>query len=321
MRSILIGFIVFMLSVADVSAQLLGIRLPQAPRSECDYCQCSQGLSPLEAGASGIRFEVRSLSLGNRYQGATKLPNPNGVNESYLTNQLLFFYHIEATPLTVVANMPYVIRRARTYPEDGSTSIITPIANGVGDVSLLVRAIDQSSWDDALVVLSISAGVKLPTGSTDRHFGDEFMDIDLQPGSGSVDLLLGGGAIWSMDRTTMGLNLLGGITGTGARGHRYGDYLNGELSARYRIVPDDVAMSALFATLGIGAETRATEVQDGAVLDDSGGSILYLAPGLQYHLNELLSIDAKIEIPLHQYLSGEQFGETYRFVGGLQWLL
>src|SRR5512140_625539 len=71
--------------------------------SHCDYCQCAQGISPLETGSSGIRFDVRSLYRGAAYDGSVKQPNPSGSHESYLTNQLIVNYQIAESPFTVSA--------------------------------------------------------------------------------------------------------------------------------------------------------------------------------------------------------------------------
>lgn len=321
MKSIIVSVCILLCSVVSASAQWCNLHLPASPLSECDYCECSQGLTALEAGGSGIRYEVRSLLLGSKYEGSNSIPNPDNLHESYLTNQFTFFYRFSETPLTAVVNVPYVVRTASDFPEDGGTKIVSPSANGFGDLSLMLRASDQTSWDDALVVLSATAGVKLPTGSTDRQFAGEYMDIDLQPGSGSTDWLAGVGAIWSRERWTFGINALAGFTGTGVRGHRYGNYANADVGARFRLLPDEAASTALFLTFACGGEIRAKETQDGTPIDDSGGSIFFVAPGLRVHFSDVFSFDARAEIPVRQYLNGEQFGQSYRLTGGVQWML
>src|SRR5258708_4681187 len=80
--------------------------------SECDYCQCSQGISPFETGSTGIRLEGRSLYRGVAYNGSEKQPNPNDIYESYLTSQLVVNYRAPESPFTFSALIPYVVRQA-----------------------------------------------------------------------------------------------------------------------------------------------------------------------------------------------------------------
>jgi hypothetical protein len=177
-----------------------------------------------------------------------------------------------------------------------------------------------STGSEAMTIISLSGGVKLPTGRTDFMHDGEYLDSHLQPGSGSTDIVLGTSILWTLDRTTFVTNILGSFPGTGARGHRFGNYINADLTGRYRIIASEDNFSTLAVTLGLSGELRAQETQDGVLLDDSGGSVLYLSPGVQWTVSEKISLEASYHLPVYHYLGGTQLGESYRIMGGAQYL-
>src|SRR5580700_3070961 len=63
--------------------------------SECDFCQCSMGISPLVAmGGSSIRYDARYTELGTIYQNGVRQPNPDNHVQQFLTQVLSFNYQI-----------------------------------------------------------------------------------------------------------------------------------------------------------------------------------------------------------------------------------
>jgi len=349
MKFVIYLLVIFMLA-QTADAQFCSSRLPQSPLSECDYCIASQGVSPLEAGSSGIRWDIRSLYLGRPYSGTIKQPS-DGESESYLTNQFTGFYRI-TNALTAVVMVPYTIRsanepmmsgdrtiaaaRSKGSVQDVVTNVDTTFhqvrSSGLGDIIAMMRytlikfsassAEDEmiSTGSSAMTIISFSGGVKLPTGRTDFMSDGEYLDSHLQPGSGSTDIVLGTSLLWSLDRTTIATNILGSFPGTGARGHRFGNYINADLTGRYRILASEDNFSTLAVTLGLCGELRSHETQDGTLVDDSGGSVLYLSPGIQWIASERISFEASYHLPIYHYLGGTQLGESYRMMGGIQYL-
>ena len=296
--------------------------------SKCDYCQCSQGISPMETGSTGIRFDIGSLYLGAPYTGSARQPNPDNVNESFLTNRITLSYRISTSPFTVSLGVPYVVRKSEE-PGGNGLPLQTFKADGIGDIVTTVRFNHKHYIDESMVAFSISAGAKLATGKSDLTLlSGGYLDPDLQPGTGTTDMLFGAAGFWSLDRIGVGANATVGIvTGRGApeaggQYHKYGNYINGEINARYRIVPAEINESNLSLTLGLGAETRAHETSGGRQIENSGGSIIYIAPGFKYIISASMSADGVVQIPIHQYLGGNgQLGQNYRILAGMQYLL
>ena len=109
--------------------------------------------------------------------------------------------------------------------------------------------------------------------------------------------------------------------------HKFGNYLIGEITARYRIIPAEINESNLSVTLGLGGETHGKETVDGQSVTASGENLIYITPGLKYIISMKMSLDGSIEIPIYQYegwdpaTGSHQLGQTYRIIAGLQYLL
>jgi hypothetical protein len=309
-------------------------QIPSFPQiiSECDYCGCSQGISPLETGSTGIRYEFRSLALGAQYTGSQKQPNPFDESENFTTNQLTLFYHISPeVPITLSVSLPYVSRVAEEAEDNGL--LASTKTSGIGDIIFFARYHHHHYSDEATIGLSFGAGIKLPTGRADiTGIDGALIDPDLRPGTGTTDILLSISGLWSVDKLGFSGNLDGGIiTGRGAQMdsggyHKYGNWINGDITARYRIVPNDISESNLYLLLGLGAEYRAHETLGSDEIAVSGGSIIYLASGLRYIISTAIAADASIQIPLYQNLgfdpadpSSNQRGQKFRIVAGLQY--
>jgi hypothetical protein len=327
--------VVFVLSFSVAGkAQFLPSIASQDPISKCDYCGCAQGISPIETGSTGVRIEYTTLDLGVPYYGSTKQPNPANQNEIFQTERASFYYRFTGSPLTASLEIPYVERQSKVPQDNGGIPLIVSNGNGVGDIIARLRYTHQHYVDESTIAYSASFGIQLPTGRTDfTDASGGHLDPDLQPGAGTTNFLFGGSIFLSFDRMGFGASASAGIlTGKGApedsgQFHKYGNFLSGEIDFRYRILPAEISESNLSVILALGAETRGHETQGGQDITASGGSLIYIAPGLKYIVSQGISADASFHIPLYQYLgwdpaSGDfQMGESYRFVAGMQFTL
>jgi hypothetical protein len=335
MKSVIPFFPVILVFLFSISkAQILPSIALQDPISKCDYCGCAQGISPLETGSTGMRIEYTTLDLGAPYYGSAKQPNPANQNEIFQTERVSLYYRIPASPLTASLEVPYVERQSKVPQGDPSMPLIISNGSGVGDIIARIRYTHQHYIDESTIAYSGAFGIQLPTGQTNIKTADGgYLDPDLQPGAGTTNFLFGGNIFWSFDRIGIGMSASAGIlTGKGApedsgQFHKYGNFLAGEINFRYRIIPSEVSESNLSIVLGLGAETRGHETQGGQEITASGGSLIYLAPGLKYIISQGISADASFHIPLYQYLGWDpisgnfQMGESYRFVAGMQFTL
>ncbi|MDP4198674.1 MAG: hypothetical protein Q8922_10080 [Bacteroidota bacterium] len=288
--------------------------------SECDFCMCSQGISPLEMGGTGMRYDIRYTELSHEFRNGERVANTSNAVATYLTNQFALNYAI-ASRAIVSAILPVARKSEHAADPDGTVHAITN--DGLGDISLLARynVLSDRTCGSACIA-SITGGVKLANGSTGLRDGEMPADPDVQLGTGTTDLLIGAGYLRGFEDWSIGANVLAGIRGfgPGASGHLYGNNLNYDVTARYRISnawshSSDIPV---FAALGVRGEWRGYEVQDGQRIDNSGGDVTYVAPGLQVFFADRIALDATVWLPFVHALNGDQIGETIKILAGIQ---
>ena len=76
----------------------------------------------------------------------------------------------------------------------------------------------------------------------------------------------------------------------------------------------------IFAALAISGELRAHETQDGEIIPNSGGNVVYLSPGLQIFFSPSFSFEVSFQQPIIHALNGDQLGETFRVLSGIQYM-
>ncbi len=297
----------------------------------CDYCLLGQGISPLQTQTgAGIRVSPRYTLLDNVYDGDNEVSNP-GVKEKYWTTDVAGFYSVNDR-LLVLVNVP--LRKT-----DGDGELVdgpngeperedsTGGASGLGDVSVLARyrLFARHSPLGSTLIAGV-VGIKLPTGSTNQHNDQgEYLDSHLQLGTGSTDALLGLSFDHAMDRASLSANALFSFAGdgeTGDQSHRFGNSVNYDVTAKYRIAPAGMApeQSAWFASLGINGEAREHEHLDGDRVGDSGGHTVYVTPGLQWVVQSRWIVEATYQYAVYHDLNQTQLGEDYRLFGSVTYL-
>jgi hypothetical protein len=314
--------------------------------SECDFCQCSMGISPLVSmGGSSIRYDARYTELGTVTQNGVAQANPTDHVQQFLTQVLTFNYQI-VPDLSATLAVPFA-RKSET--SNDPTALFGPNANpsltapteitnvGLADISLRMSyylIADHSMENDGSMpmhALAATAGVKFPTGS--NAFTDEGQpaDPDVQLSTGTTDFLFGLGYMEGSDDWTIGADGMFNLRGPGAGyyGHVYGNNFNYDITGRYRFFQaadnrPGTMLSSAFASLGVRGEWRGYELQNGQPLDNdslgwSGGNMVYVAPGAQIYFTPRLSLDATVWIPFVHALYGNQLAETVRAIVGIQY--
>ena len=297
----------------------------------CDFCLMHQGISPLETlNGAGIRVTQRYTYLGAAYQGTTEFFNP-GASEQFWTTDVSAFYSL-TEGLLVMGNIPLRVTQGNgevaTAP-GGGIDLDTDKGgdHGIGDMSLLARyTFFRHHTLDSTLFLALTAGVKLPTGSTDgRNDDGNFLDAHIQPGTGSTDGLFGFGFNYAKGKYSLSGNILASIAGEGEFGntsHQFGDAVNYDITGRYRIYPATIGQSStqVFLSMGLAGETRQRELENNVKVFDSGGTTLYATPGLQINFAEHWVTEFTYQHAVYHNLFGTQLGEDYKLFGSLTYL-
>jgi hypothetical protein len=210
--------------------------------------------------------------------------------------------------------LPYVDRDHATWPE-GETDLATSHSSSLGDVRVLARWQGFTPERDA----GLQFGVKLPTGAHDVRFATgpeagEPLDRGLQPGTGTTDLLLGaykfGPLGQSWDYFVEGM---ADIPANSSDGFRPGNALNLNVGVRYvngtRFVPE-LQVNGRVARRDSGVE---------ADVENSGGTLVDLSPGLTVALTDKLHAYGYVQLPLYQRVNGFQLAPHYTASVGVRY--
>lgn len=304
-----------------------------AKTEACDFCILSQGISPLETlKGSGVRINERYTNMGSVYKGTEEKTNP-GAKEEYWTTEITGFYGI-TEDLMLLGVVPYKKTKLDGHlhvHEDGDMEVHKDMKgeeSGIGDVALLGRyTFFKTHTIDTTISFAGLLGVKFPTGKTNGKTDDgmEYLDSHLQLGSGSTDFLLGLSMSHAVQRSSISANLLAAITTDGKAGdtkHQFGNTLNYDITAKYRVHPAEFAPTSaqLFFSLGLNGELREREKAAGVEDVNSGGHTIYLTPGVQVVAAPHWVFELSYQHPVYHNLYGTQLAEDYKVNGGVTYL-
>lgn len=182
----------------------------------------------------------------------------------------------------------------------------------IGDARLTLRhqpAAAPGGWS-----WSLQGGLKLPTGSSDERNADgNEAERSVQPGSGTTDLLLGGGLAYAP------LSLPGSLFANlslQAPFHEHDGYRPGwrtSLQAGWLLPVSGKLDLILQGNLLYKAHDRGSEAEPG----DSGLTEVALVPGLAYAWSRQLTLYGQVELPVYQDVSGIQLTHDYAVSVGL----
>ncbi len=175
-------------------------------------------------------------------------------------------------------------------------------AHGLGDVRVLGRY--QGFLDDHS--FGVQVGVKLPTGGTRQAFnaGAEVgqpLDVGLQLGTGTTDLLLGFYAFGELahDWGSFGQVLFQKPLAE-VNGFRPGDGVNASLGLRY------TGFASLTPHLQLNLRAEGRESGLLADVPDSGATLVYLSPGVTFNVSPAFQVYLFAQVPVAQRVNGLQ---------------
>lgn len=304
-----------------ITAAALCAALAPVPAFACASCGCtftsdwlSQGLMTQPGQAITIRYDYVPQS---RLQSGTDPVDPNSITlppereiERRTDNHYLTLAYDKqfASDWGVNIALPIVWRPHRTIAED-TTEEARSNGKGIGDVRFMVRWQGLSRPGS---VTGLQMGLTLPTGAFHRTFSSgpgagELIDRGLQPGTGTVQALLGA---YHYRRITSNVALIAQAQAHFAlhsrEGFRPGTIGEGSLSLQYLGLKLGSTRGRLIPELQINTRITARESGLASDRDNSGGEQVYLAPGMTAKITPTISLFANVQVPLYQRVSGYQ---------------
>jgi hypothetical protein len=226
--------------------------------------------------------------------------------------------------------LPLVKRDHATY---GTTAPMgadytSSSASGIGDIRIIARYTGLTTEKNAGLI----AGVKLPTGSTNANFnagthaGDP-LDAGLQIGTGSTDVILG--AFYTGTISTYGWFVQGTLQHAVATKSQNGaDYRPGDAytfnsGIRYASFGARTSPMLQLNIIKREADTDNNTGVNVAVdpvtgVSVSGGTLVYLAPGVTVRVGGGASVYGFIQLPVYQEVNSLQIVPQYTLTLGVR---
>lgn len=217
-----------------------------------------------------------------------------------------------ATPdLALFAIFPYIFRNVELT--DPSEKRIDKNGNGIGDLNLIARyTVYSRDYPSGTFRIAPLAGVKLPTG-----------DDDLEPiTTDSIDFQLGGVSTvtWDFGRHEIDADVIYRIK-TEAENFEKGDDFVYDLAYEFRVypwtLPDVGAPNFIYLVAEANGLFSQKSNINSNTINDSGGHILFLSPGLQFATKRYI-LESSIQLPVIQDLNGNQVETDFVLTAGFR---
>ncbi len=297
-----------------------------AGASACDLCAFDLPLIRLDnragwhAGVSEQYTSYESLRLDGR-----GIRNPAGQYLHSSITQIFVGYDFTRS-LGVQLNVPLI---SRTFRRTGAGGIETGDVSGFGDVSLLAHwAPVRIEHDDFRFTARLVAGIKLPTGNSERVLEEAnesegagpasgVHGHDLALGTGSVDGIFGGDTHLQWKRLFLDAGLQVAVRGQGRHDYDFADDLSWHAEVGAIAWKGDALKIAIAARLS--GETKGEDSFRGVRAADTSSATVYLGPRVVATWRDKFSVDAGFDFPIRTENSGVQSTPDLRFQAAVSW--
>ena len=205
--------------------------------------------------------------------------------------------------LALFGIVPFVNKDLKLTTGNGR---LTRQADGPGDMKIFGRyTIYKNNFSGGNFRVAPFTGIKLPTGDSKRRDGTGLLPPVVQPGSGSWDPF--GGIV--MTYQTLNFQIDAGASyqaNSTANGFAFGDVSRLDSSFQYRLWPRKLGSGVpgfLYGIMEVNLIHQNNNRTHGITDPNSGGTRLFLAPGLQYVTRRWI-IESSVQLPVVQDLNG-----------------
>ncbi|MCZ6499285.1 MAG: transporter [Gammaproteobacteria bacterium] len=278
-------------------------------------------LAPVHAPAAPITFST-ALPVGegkiiNREQlvFTRSGDDPTNTGLDVDVNSLISVLAYGASEkLALFAALPYLRKELR---RSGS---VRRSSEGIGDLTIFGRyTLFQRDGIGRTLRLGAIAGIKAPTGDDDESDALGRLPIPLQSGTGSWDSFVG--IVVSYETLQGGLHSqLTYQAKTAANNFEAGDVSRLDVSWQRRVWPTVLKPNSnafVYGVLEANIIHSQKSTVSGQVNNDSGGTTVFITPGIQY-VSKKLILEAAVQIPVYQGLNGTALENDYIFSTGFR---
>lgn len=301
-----------------------------APASACDLCSIYSAATARGELGKGFHASIAEqfTHQGTLQFGSARTISPVAQSVDSSITQIVLGYNF-SDRVGLQLNLP-MIHRSFERPDD-TGALQRGSVSGPGDVSLvanfLAYRLDKKKYT---VRWGLMAGVKLPTGSTQR-LQEEVDELtappppvdsavhghDLTLGSGSVDGLFGTSLYARWERLYFAAGTQFAWRGSGRFGYRFANDLTwaGGPGA-FVAIGDDYTVTL---QANVSGETKGQDTFAGAKAVDTGLTAVYVGPQVGMTWKEKWSAEAGVDLPVSLRNTDLQIVSDYRLRLALSW--
>lgn len=318
-----------------LTAICLGLLSVSGAYASCGSTACSVNTnwdehSPSKPGLS-IDLRYSSARLDQLRSGSNKIATEDptdpaiagGEVENLYTDNRLLTATVDYTLDDMAGfsvQLPYVMRTHKhTIADPVQPTVETFDAKALGDIRVVGR---YRIVADETGGIGIKAGLKLATGRKDvtNDQGAVPGEVSLQPGNGSTDFIVG--AFWQHGAHGDAMSYFAqAMLQTSIRhmeSFKPGNQINLDAGLRYALGSSASALLQLnyqdnARDSGLAAPADASGVPG----TSTGGKFLYLSPGVSFAVVPDTNLYGLVQVPLYQYVNGEQLTAGRSFTVGI----
>ncbi len=241
--------------------------------------------------------------------------NASGLGRDRTETDLVSTLVYGITPdLAIFGTVPYTNRTLE------STTGTTRKSQGLGDSKFFARyTIYTDDFQGGSFRIAPFAGLKVPTGKDDKRDSLGVLPVSAQAGTGSWDVFGGlvatyGTVDWELD------GQIGYQKNSEANNFESGNIARADISFQYRLFPETLSSNTDYFVNGVLEANLIKKDRNkvAGVSDfDSGGTTLFLVPGLQY-VSERYIAEISLQIPVAQNLNGTALENDFIFRTGFR---
>lgn len=213
--------------------------------------------------------------------------------------------------------VPFHLKRVKRNAGNPPTHMDADTVAGLGDVVVMGRYALLSERSGDWLNLAVGAGLALPTGDADhknpKPFSKnyEYMGPGAQLGTGSFDPKFELGATKFLGRSRFDAHLMLTFPGEGAHGSRKGNQYKCDVGYSYAL------NRSLDIELELNGVYQAKHIHDASETVNTGGTTVFLTPGVHWKINERLHFSLGVPIVIYRDLNGESADPEFQSKYGL----
>jgi len=220
--------------------------------------------------------------------------------------------------LAVFGMLPYLDKKLEFETPTGGR--LTRDTAGIADARLFGRyTVYRDDAPGRTFRIASFLGLELPTGDDDDADSLGTLPAPLQLGSGSTDSF--GGIVLTWQTLDYQIDVQASyIANTEANGFEFGDIARLDASLQYRLWPRELGSGTpafIYGVLEANLIRKSENEIAGREDTDSGGTTLFLSPGVQYVTRRWI-VEGIVQVPLVQDLHGVALEDDFAVRAGFR---